>query len=165
MNSVGSWRAAPRLYREHYSVLLPPLNSPSVFEGAQKLSRRRLNLQGHSHPVPNSSSTSAMSVTLAMESHSAVFVVFAFATAPLVSAGNSEDKHFISLLRTSSIRSPRLLLTHLEPTAHRMSASISRPQGRITVKRACIPCIFVRELLMKHRIARLVQVRTSRIIP
>src|ERR1700731_4397698 len=57
-----------------------------------------------SSSVPNSSSTSAMSVALAIESHSAVFEVFAFARVPLVNAGNTVEKHFIRLLRTSSIR-------------------------------------------------------------
>src|ERR1700686_638726 len=44
-----------------------------------------------SSSVPNSSSTKAKSVTLATESHSAVFVVFAFARALLGSAGNTEE--------------------------------------------------------------------------
>src|ERR1700688_1243861 len=73
-----------------------------------------------SSSVPNSSSTSAMSVTLAIESHSAVFEVFAFARVPPVSAGNTVEKHFISLLRTSSIHVLRGPSS--EPPAHHMSA-------------------------------------------
>jgi hypothetical protein len=114
-----------------------------------------------SSSVPNPSSTSAISVTLAMESHSAVFVVLRLQH---LASKRRKYRRTAAHQPTSHIVhwcSPWPLLIHPEPTAY----GSSRPQRGVAIKRACIPCILVRKLLMKHRVARLVQVRTSRIIP
>src|ERR1700676_2382885 len=115
-----------------------------------------------SSSVPNPSSIKAKSVTLATESHSTVFVVFAFARrcweAWEILKKNTSSSDFarrpfvFSMSLTDSFRWPLRIRI------------CSWPQRGITIKRACIPCTLVRELLMKHWITRLVQVRTSRVI-
>src|ERR1700730_18078360 len=71
-----------------------------------------------SSSAPNSSSTKANSDTLASESHSAVFAVFAFARAPLGSAGNTVEKHLMRRLRASSIVFSMSRTDSFRPTAH-----------------------------------------------
>jgi hypothetical protein len=134
----------------------------SVFKGAQERNRKRSILPRAliSSSLPNPFSASAISVTLAMESHSAAFVVLRLQDPASKRwkyrrrAPHEPTSHMVHWC------SPWPLLIHPHTADRR-----SRPQRGVAIKRACIPCILVGERLMKHRIARLVPVRTSRIIP